>query len=111
MSFLKPSSPFSDDAIALLPHLFQFTEEHREEGESLQEDLIKFGTELHEAVDEIWKKPDVEGQNGCQEGWAARMQETDKQRQIDPLDKVAKPELPKRDWNPKLSDIGGKLAE
>lgn len=76
----------------------------------MQDDLLSFNTELQEAVEEIWKKQDIEGQDGSQEGWAARMQELEKRRQIDPLDKVAKPELSKHEWNPKLSNIGDKAA-
>ncbi|KAI0785729.1 IkappaB kinase complex IKAP component [Abortiporus biennis] len=93
------------DAVNLLPHLFQFTEKHREEGLELQQEIVDFAQELQLAVEEIWKKVEREGEPTTPEGWAARMQEIEKQRQIDPLDKVAKPELTKRDWNTKLSSL------
>ncbi len=92
----------------LLPHLFQFAEEHREEGRDLQRELEDFARELKESVDEIWKKPqdaEAEGETSA-EGWAKRMQEYEKQRQIDPMDKVAKPELVKQEWNTQLSRVG-----
>ncbi|CAL1711610.1 unnamed protein product [Somion occarium] len=98
------------EAISLLPHLFQFSEEHREEGLALQQELMEFEEELKQAVEDIWKKKsaEAEGAEPFEDGWAARMQEYEKQRQIDPLDKVARPDLMKRDWNPKLSIIGNK---
>lgn len=95
----------SDDAIALLPHLFQFTDEHKDEGLSLQDDLIEFGAELQSSVVEIWRKQEPEGQNGSTDGWAARMLELEKRRQIDPLDKVVQPDISKREWDPKLSRV------
>ncbi|THG94781.1 hypothetical protein EW026_g6757 [Hermanssonia centrifuga] len=96
------------EAMNLLPHLFQFAEEHREEGRDLQRELEDFARELKESVDEIWKKPqdaEAEGETSA-EGWAKRMQEYEKQRQIDPMDKVAKPELVKQEWNTQLSRVG-----
>ena len=95
------------EATSLLPHLFQFTEEHREEGLELQQEVIDFAEELNQAVNEIWKKNsgEDEGTELTEGGWSARMQEYEKQRQIDPLDKVAKPTVIKREWNPKLSSI------
>lgn len=94
-----------DDAVHLLPHLFQFTEEHQAEGIELQNELSEFSEELKEALEEVWKKSqDAEGELSA-EGWAARMQEHEKQRQVDPLDKVSKPELAKQEWNKKLSRI------
>ncbi|KAK7691913.1 hypothetical protein QCA50_005318 [Cerrena zonata] len=96
-----------NEATSLLPHLFQFTEEHREEGLTLQQEIIDFAEELKQAVDEIWKKKSIddEGAETTDGGWAARMEEYEKQRQVDPLDKVTKPDLVKRDWNPKLSSL------
>ena len=60
-----------------------------------------FSEELKTALEEVWKRPDdAEGETTL-EGWAARMQEYQKQRQIDPLLKVAKPDLAKYEWNKK----------
>lgn len=69
----------------------------------MQEELSAFETELHAAIQEIWTKPPtVEGEVSSSDGWAARMQEYEKQRQIDPLEKVPKPELPSGQWNVKF---------
>lgn len=75
----------------------------------MQQDIIDFADELKQTIDEIWKKKllDDEDTEPADGGWAARMQEHEKQRQIDPLDKVAKPDLVKTEWNPKLSSIRG----
>ncbi|OCH92072.1 IkappaB kinase complex IKAP component [Obba rivulosa] len=95
------------DAVSLIPHLLQFTDEHRSEGLSLQDELAAFEKELRQAVEEIWQLPEnnVDGRAG--DGWAARMQEHEKKRQINPLEKVARPEVKKQDWNLKLPVHGG----
>ncbi|TFY59586.1 hypothetical protein EVJ58_g5682 [Rhodofomes roseus] len=93
------------DAASLLSHLLQFTEEHQNEARSLQADLHSLENELRDAVEEIWTKPTPEGDEAADtapEGWAARMQEHDKQRQVNPLDKVSKPELAKQEWKLRL---------
>ncbi len=98
-------SPYTDDAVKLLPHLFQFTEEHRAEGLELQNEVAEFSDELKAAIDETWKKSlEVEAETSL-EGWAARMQEYERQKRIDPLDKVSRPELTKQDWNKKIARI------
>ncbi|PSS32240.1 hypothetical protein PHLCEN_2v2009 [Hermanssonia centrifuga] len=59
----------------ILPRLFQFAEEHREEGRDLQRELEGFARELNESVDEIWKKPqdaEAEGKTTA-EAWTKRM--------------------------------------
>lgn len=96
----------TDDGVQLLPHLFQFTDEHSEEGEGLQDELDAFAQELKAALEEVWKRPEDAGGETSLEGWATRMQEYQKQRQIDPLLKVARPDLVKYEWNKKLSRIG-----
>jgi len=93
-----------NDAERLLPHLFQFTSEHRQEGIELQRQVSDFSSELRKAVDSIWKKQDDE-EVTTPEGWAARMQDYEKQRHIDPLEKVVKPELNRKEWNTKLSSV------
>ena len=65
-----------------MPHLLQFTAEHREEGLGLQDEVWAFEVELRESVDEIWTDGEVE-----------------RGRVVNPLDKVAKPDLMQgRDW-------------
>jgi elongator complex protein 1 len=44
----------TDEVRRMLPHLFQFTMEHRREGQGLQDDVERFGRELGDAVREIW---------------------------------------------------------
>ncbi|KAI0076404.1 IkappaB kinase complex IKAP component [Panus rudis PR-1116 ss-1] len=87
----------------LLPHLFQFTEEHKAEGIELQRELNDLEEELKAAVDEIWTKKPEDVETTTAEGWAARMQEYEKQRRIDPLEKVQKPNLGPNEWNPKIA--------
>ena len=97
--------PRIDDGIQLLPHLFQFRDEHRVEGLELQEELSSFAQELRTVLDEVWKKSEEPEGETSLEGWAARMQEYEKQRQIDPLLKVSRPEQTKHVWNSKLPQI------
>ncbi|KAI0629477.1 IkappaB kinase complex IKAP component [Trametes polyzona] len=97
------------DSTSLLPHLLQFTDEHRAEAASLQKELSAFAAELKEAVEEIWKKA-PENEEGAEappaaEGWAARMEAYEKQKHINPVDKVAKPELAKQEWKLRLPDV------
>ncbi|EIW80500.1 pol II transcription elongation factor [Coniophora puteana RWD-64-598 SS2] len=84
----------------LLPHLFQFSAEHRVEGLALQADAAAFQDELTRAIDEIWKRP--EGDAETEDSWAARMQQKEKERQVDPLQRVSRPEIPGADWGLKL---------
>lgn len=97
-----------DEARALIPHLFQFTAEHRAEGLALQEEMATFDRRLSETVDEIWKKP-TEGPDGSAEprdSWAARMEQAEKAKRLNPIDSVPKPDLDgKADWRLKLLDL------
>ena len=84
---------------SLLPHLLQFTDEHREEGIALQDSLDKFEAELSAAVEQVWRKPDELNGDGGTRGWAARMEE--KEKQINPIERVEKPGLNRADWRVK----------
>ena len=80
-----------------MPHLLQFTAEHREAGLGLQNEVETFEVELKECVEEIWTRP-VEEENevggaSVPDGWASRMAEVERGRVMNPLDKVAKPDL------------------
>ncbi|KZT05444.1 IkappaB kinase complex IKAP component [Laetiporus sulphureus 93-53] len=89
------------DAANIIPHLLQFTEEHRAEGRALQDELSEFECALRAALDEVWTKASgAEGET--EDSWAARMQEYEKQRHVDPLEKVAKPEVGKQEWKLRL---------
>ncbi|KAJ7133724.1 pol II transcription elongation factor [Mycena crocata] len=91
------------DAQHLLPHLSQFTPEHEAEGSALQAELAEFELEFVDAVEEIWKKPPVEDENAVQDSWAQRMEDKAKQRLVDPVERVAKPD-PKgsEEWRMKM---------
>ncbi|TFK25707.1 pol II transcription elongation factor [Coprinopsis marcescibilis] len=96
-----------DDARRLLPHLFRFSDEYRQEGLELQQEVAQFETELKEALEEIWAKPLVEDEDGpLPDSWAARMAEAEKNRQINPIDRVPKPDTLRNDkWRIDLYEI------
>jgi len=79
----------------LLPHLLQFSKAHRAEGEALQQTFSAFDKELREAIEEIW--PGVEQEQPV-ESWTARMQEKERDRLIDPIERVQKPEMGVVEW-------------
>lgn len=86
---------YPDEARGLLPHLLQFTEEHYEEGLSMQQLLNQFQSELKDALDEIWTRPPEETPV---DSWASRMIGAEKGRKTNPIDRVTKPDLPGSDW-------------
>ncbi|KAJ7935380.1 pol II transcription elongation factor [Mycena leptocephala] len=89
------------DARQLLPHLAQFTPEHEAEGFALQAELADFEKEFVEAVEEIWKKS---GEDAApQDSWAQRMEDKARERQVDPIERVDKPD-PKgtEEWKMKM---------
>ncbi|KAF7350896.1 polymerase II transcription elongation factor [Mycena sanguinolenta] len=90
------------DARQLLPHLCQFTPEHADEGVALQAEMEEFEQEFFEAVEEIWKKSAGE-ETSVQDSWAQRMEDKAKERRIDPIERVAKPD-PKgnEEWRMKM---------
>ncbi|KAG2015494.1 pol II transcription elongation factor [Coprinopsis cinerea AmutBmut pab1-1] len=96
-----------DDARRLLPHLFQFSEEHRSEGLDLQLDVSSFEKELTEAIDEVWTKTEEDGSTPAADTWASRMAEVERNRQFNPIDRVSKPELGGRNdkWQIDLYEI------
>jgi elongator complex protein 1 len=85
----------------LLPHLIHFTEVHRAEGLALQGGLNRFGIELRDVIEEAWRKPSESGADAGTESWATRMQEKEKERLINPIERVEKPELNAVDSRPK----------
>ncbi|KAJ7750119.1 pol II transcription elongation factor [Mycena maculata] len=81
------------DARQLLPHLIQFAPEHVAEASALQVELAEFEQEFVDAVEEIWKKSVAsEEEPEMQDSWALRMEEKAKQRLVDPLERVVKPD-------------------
>ncbi|KAF9047491.1 pol II transcription elongation factor [Panaeolus papilionaceus] len=99
------------DARSLLPHLYQFTVEHRTEGKLLQEEVDEFEAELKAAVEEIWA---VQGAPGTADEseleptvdtWATRMAEREKKMKVNPLERVPKPTFSQgKDWRVKMLD-------
>ncbi|KAH9935182.1 IkappaB kinase complex IKAP component [Epithele typhae] len=101
------------DSSNVLPHLLQFTDEHRAEAASLQHELEEFAKELNTALEDIWTKtPDVEEGPTSPRCWAARMEAHEKRTHVNPVDNVPKPELPKQEWKLRLpsSRVGGGVA-
>ncbi len=101
-------SVLSADAAHLLPHLLQLSPEHHAEGLLLQADVLAFQEELKTAVEEIWTKSSPELEEGVEttpEGWAARMKEYERQKRIDPLEKVARPDIGKESLGQRMGEV------
>jgi elongator complex protein 1 len=85
----------------LLPHLFQLSKAHREEGVALQVEFDRLQSELRGAIEDVWKfKPDE--QPTPVDSWATRMEEKAKEQLIEPLQRVPKPEMSISEWGLKL---------
>jgi len=95
------------EAGKLLPHMLQFTDEHREEGKALQKELVAFQGELSRAIEEVWVRPPPESeskdvttttgpQNATGVGEGGKPQ--------DPLDKITKPQSVEPTWRVTLWD-------
>lgn len=74
----------------------------------MQNEVDAFEVELKESVEEIWTRPIEEneengvGGGSVPDGWASRMAEVERGRAVNPLDKVAKPDLFRvNDWRVK----------
>lgn len=88
-----------------MPHLLQFTAEHRVEGLGLQNEVEAFEVELKEAIEEIWTRP-AEDNTGIPDGWASRMAELERNKAVNALDKVEKPAISLgKEWRVKLFDV------
>ena len=83
----------------------------------MQEDVDGLERELKEAVDEIWTKTSgaVDGREDSQEGtqapiadsWAIRMEEAERNRRINPIERVSKPDFgSNHEWKMKLLEMG-----
>ncbi|KIJ66069.1 hypothetical protein HYDPIDRAFT_174791 [Hydnomerulius pinastri MD-312] len=91
----------------LLPHLLHFSKEHRSEGVALQKEFSAFDKELRDAVEEIWKNPRSTDEPAPVDSWAIRMQEKEKERLVDPVERVPKPEMAGVGWALKLLRANG----
>ncbi|KAF8627641.1 hypothetical protein AX15_004335 [Amanita polypyramis BW_CC] len=95
-----------DEVRNLLPHLFQFTPEHREEGRALQAELGDFENEFERALEEVWTKA-TDDDSPPADSWASRMEERERNKASNPIDKVSKPEFLRGDgWRIRLLDMG-----
>ena len=99
---------FQGEARNLLPHLFQITPDHRREGQELQKEIGDFEAELRVAVEDIWARPVTDGdaEVSAPDTWLARMQGAEERKQINPIDKVSKPDLSQgKGWRMNLFDM------
>lgn len=99
-----------DEVQKLLPHLLQFSPEHREEGRELQRDYQSLEEELGDRVTEIWKKPPQESEGVETEDtatlaniWTRKTEEPEKNR-VSAFERVPKPEMGKHEWKMRLYD-------
>lgn len=96
------------EARNLLPHLFQITPDHRREGQELQKEISDFEAEFRVAVEDIWARPVTGGdaEVPAPDTWLTRMEEAEKKKQINPIDKVSKPDLSQgKGWRMNLFDM------
>ena len=82
----------------LLPHLLVFTDEHRVKGRVLQDDFGRFEAELKDALEKIWDKRSGEDGTPALNTWASRMEEKERERRINPIERVTKPEISEAEW-------------
>jgi elongator complex protein 1 len=60
----------------------------------LQAELSDFEDELGKALQEVWTKP-TEDDVPPADSWATRMEERERDKAVNPMNKVPKPELPR----------------
>ena len=85
-----------------MPHLLVFTDEHRVKGRALQDDFGRFEAELKDALEKIWDKQSGEDGAPALDTWASRMEEKERERRIDPIERVVKPGFAEEEWRIKL---------
>ncbi|KIY46095.1 IkappaB kinase complex, IKAP component [Fistulina hepatica ATCC 64428] len=90
---------------ALLPHLWQFKEDHRREGKALQAELFRLEADLREAVEEVWKSDDgVEGEQPT----GSFLPTSATLPRPNPVEKIPKPDIYRiklEEWQIKLYDL------
>lgn len=73
----------------------------------MQAELSGFEDELGKALEEVWTKPPTDEDVPPVDSWAARMEETERNKIVNPIDKVPKPELPRAEnWRITLYELG-----
>jgi elongator complex protein 1 len=70
----------------------------------MQQHLVQFEAELKDSLDEIWAKPQEEAPPV--DSWALRMAEAEKDRNVNVVDKIPKPDIPSSTWKVTLFDHG-----
>ena len=78
--------------------------EHRRDGKNMQRRVAEFEKELTSSLDEIWFKGPEEAPV---DSWGSRMEEVAKEKRINAIDKVPKPDLPSHStkWRIGLLDL------
>lgn len=76
----------------------------------MQADATSFEQELKETIDEVWTRSgdgEVDPSTAtAEDSWAARMAEVERSKLINPLDKVARPDVIKSDkWRINLYEL------
>ncbi|EJD08171.1 IkappaB kinase complex, IKAP component [Fomitiporia mediterranea MF3/22] len=94
-----------NDAAQILPHLLQFSPEHRNEAHSLQSELSVFRAELQVVLNEAWPAKNGNATDGTGEtnssSWAERMEEKKRER-TRAVESVVKPEMGVNDMSWKV---------
>ena len=112
LSLIKPRTIFfSAEVESLLPHLAQFTPEHRAEGSDLHDQLVKLRHDLRDAVDDIWANKTSGALNGENtetpvqaDSWAARMEQRIKDRK-ESVNRIEKPPIGEMKWDIQLLEL------
>jgi len=97
------------EAGKLLPHMLQFTDEHREEGKALQVEMVGFQEDLSRAIEEVWTRPPESEPGGALKGATATTANFpsgsgEATKPQDPLDKIGKPQFVAPAWRVTLWD-------
>jgi elongator complex protein 1 len=69
----------------------------------MQQHLVHFEAELKDSLDEIWSKPQ---EVPLMDSWALRMAEAEKDRNVNVVDKIPKPDIPSSTWKVTLFEHG-----
>lgn len=100
----------SAEAAQVLPHLLQFTPEHRNQARELQGAILTFQAELQAALEEMWPNRANDDAGGAGElnvtSWAERMEERRRERE-NAVKSIVKPALGATDssWRVDILDV------
>lgn len=73
----------------------------------MQTEFSRLEIELRDAVEEIWKKSSEPGEVEGTEGWRTRMEEKERERKINPIERVPRPSVDASDWQVKIWNFSG----